>query len=165
MTFKEFASRMQRVIESYPKYEAEAASILGVALVEKAQNKIGHLQNGGEFFPAWEPLKESTIADKKRQGYFFQPDGNPLYRTGSLKEHISHVFNWANHVLYIGSPDLILQFQEEGTVHIPARSVLHSTMFQAEPLAEVVFQHMLKNWITQKPLTNSIITPELTKND
>ncbi len=153
--FKNLAAlgrHLMRVVDAYPRYLEKGANLIGAELVKSAQRKIGHLQQGAGPFENWEPLAESTLADKANQGYLFNSEGNPLYRTGELMDSILHVFNIASRTLYVGSVSEIMLFQEFGTIHIPPRSVLGLTMLKALVFIRLSLQIMMYEWITLKPL-------------
>jgi HK97 gp10 family phage protein len=89
-------------------------------MVEKtAKAEIGTYQPEVGPFQAWEPLAESTIEDRIRQG--FTPD-DPLLRSGELRASISHQVAPGEAV--IGSTSKIAAYQELGTSTIPPRPFL-----------------------------------------
>jgi len=86
---------------------------IGERLEKVAKRKIGHQQ------PGWEPLKESTEAEKTRKGY---PANAPLLATGHMRDSISHEVEGL--VLTVGSTDEKMIFHEFGTEKMPPRPVL-----------------------------------------
>lgn len=154
----EFSRHLNRVAASYPRYLEKGMAFMGEALEKSAKSKIGYLQPGAGEFEAWEPLAESTIADKERQGYLFKDDGNPLYRTGELMESISFIFHIATQTLFLGSTSEIMIFQEFGTVHIPPRSVLGLTMYKAIHFIALALRYLIIDWFILKPLVKTRLT-------
>lgn len=151
-----FSRHLNRVVAEYPTYLLKGANLIGESLEKSAKDKIGYLQQGAGQFEAWQPLAESTLADKERQGYLFKSDGNPLYRTGELMESISFVFHIASQILFLGSTSEIMVYQEFGTVHIPPRSVLGLTMYKALTFIIIALRYMILDWILLRPLTKRI---------
>lgn len=98
-----------------------------VAVERTAKEEIGHYQPEVGPFPAWEPLAESTVADRVHQG--FSPD-EPLLRTGDLKESISHSVEGLEAL--VGSTSDVAIYQELGTLHIPPRPFLGSAAIRNE---------------------------------
>jgi phage gpG-like protein len=85
-----------------------------------AKEEIGEYQGEVGAFPAWAPLVESTVEEKERLGY--APPDNPLWRTGELKESISHEVE--NDEAVIGSDSEIMVYHEFGTSKMAMRPVL-----------------------------------------
>jgi len=85
-----------------------------------AKEEIGEYQGEVGAFPAWEPLVESTVEEKERLG--FAPPDNPLWRTGEMKDSISHEVD--NDEAVIGSDDPVMVFHEFGTSKMAMRPVL-----------------------------------------
>lgn len=163
-SLQQFSNFINKAEKQYPKYEAATAHIIGEALVEKAKEKIGYLQPQHGEFTAWQPLTDSTKADKERQGYVFKDDYNPLYRTGELKESIHHFYNKTLNQILLGSASQILYWQDQGTVKMVARSVIGATMYQSRMWVEPILMNMLFKWITQEkilPKTKKVIEAEI----
>jgi hypothetical protein len=152
-TLDAFAKHLSTLAKDYKKYEAKAANSLGEILHLEAKDKIGHLQDGAGPFKDWKELAESTKADKERLGYVFNHEYNPLYRTGELKDSISHVFNIVTRQLYLGSTDEIMVYQEFGTKYIPPRSVIGLTMYQGAADIKYTMSSMLVSWVSGTPIT------------
>lgn len=82
----------------------------------EAKEEIGVYQPAVGPFDAWDPLAESTKADRVRQGY---SEDEPLLRSGELRDSISHrVMGLA---AIVGSTDDKAVWQEFGTEKIPPR--------------------------------------------
>lgn len=62
------------------------ASEAGVAIRDRAKEKIGTYQEATGDFPAWEQLAESTQEQRAKAG--FSPN-DPLFRSGELRESIT----------------------------------------------------------------------------
>lgn len=98
-------------------------------LIEKsAKDEIGHLQPAVGPYESWEPLADSTLADKERKGYIFNSDGNPLLRTGELQASIGSEVNGLEAT--IGSTSQIMVYQEYGTIKMPPRAVIGPAGFK-----------------------------------
>lgn len=141
-----FSKHLSKVLGKHRVYEAKLANFIGQALVVEGRDKIGHEQE------RWEPLKEKTIQDKERQGYIFNSEGNPLYRTGELRDSITYHFNPTLLTLFFGSTSDLMVYQELGTKYIPPRSVIGLTMFQFLHGIHFYFGEMLTAWISDRPL-------------
>jgi len=91
---------------------------------EDAKERIGEYQEAAGPYPLWEPLAESTEAEKARLGY---PPDAPLLRDGTLRDSIVT----EHHALeaIIGSKMPVAAFQEFGTSKMPARPFLGPAAF------------------------------------
>lgn len=145
--FDAFSKQLEKVISKYQDKEFKALNFIGQFLEEEAKEKIGHLQKGGGEFEDWKELADSTKRDKERLGYVFNEEYNPLFRTGKLRDSISHVVNRVNHKLYVGSTDPVAKYQELGTFRIPPRSFLGLTFFKEKLEIQFVLSTFLSNWI------------------
>lgn len=161
-SMEKFAKHLEKVVKSYSRYETKAANFVGLELAKEARDKIGHLQHGNltetHAFFDWEPLADSTKADKERRGYVVNSDYNPLLRTGELRDSIKHDFNPITHKLRLGSDDEIMMYQELGTKYIPPRSTLGLTLSQAFPLVSYTFGSMLAAWLEGRTFTPRRLT-------
>lgn len=146
-SLNDFVKHLERVVKKYPAQEYKTLQYVGQFLEKKAKESIGWLQESAGPFNKWEPLAESTMRDKERQGFVFNSDYNPLYRTGELKESIHHVVNRPMRTLYVGSTSDIMVYQELGTSRIPPRSVLGMTMFKHKREIEYFLGSFLMYWI------------------
>lgn len=105
---------------------AELALHASAELVEAdAKRRIGEYQPETGPFPAWEPLAESTEAEKGRLG--LQP-GEPLLRDGTLRDSIVTEHRW--HEAVVRSEDPVAAYQEFGTEDIPPRPFLGPAAFE-----------------------------------
>ncbi|MDU3302770.1 MAG: hypothetical protein E7E83_15250 [Enterobacter ludwigii] len=90
--------------------------VVAKTIEEEAKEEIGVYQPAVGPFDAWDPLAESTKADRVRQGY---SEDDPLLRSGELRDSISHrVMGLA---AVVGSTDDKAVWQEFGTDRIPPR--------------------------------------------
>jgi len=97
---------------------------VAVAIETTAKEEIGHYQAAAGPFAAWEPLADSTVADRVSKG--FTPD-DPLLRTGELQDSIVHeVGDWE---ATVGSTDPVMIFHEFGTSKMPPRPVIGPALF------------------------------------
>lgn len=90
-----------------------------VVIEKEAKGSIGEYQEAIGPFPAWEPLADSTEAEKAAHGY---PVEAPLLRTGEMRDNISHEVDGLEAA--IGSTDDKMVYHEFGTAAIPPRPVL-----------------------------------------
>jgi len=156
-SFEKFSKHLEKVVNDYNKREIAALNFIGKELEKHAKDKIGHLQEGGGPFATWAQLAKSTKLDKEKQGYVFNADYNPLYRTGVLKNSISHVVNKSNHTVFLGSDSEIMVYQELGTHFIPPRSVLGLTMFQSKAYIGKILGKMMVDWISNNRMTFKVV--------
>jgi hypothetical protein len=149
-----FANFLQRTIANYPREEKKALNFIGVHLVEKAKESIGHLQKGAGPFQTWPELSPFTVEDKLKKGFIFNDEANPLLRTGEMRDSITHSVSPQR--LTVGSNSEILIYQELGTTmhgqeHIPPRSVLGMTFFKEKFHIQEALADFLLHWISGKP--------------
>lgn len=150
-SLEEFSKFINKVSKSYDAYQKAALIQMGEELEKDAKGRIGHLQQGGFAMDGWDPLAESTIRDKEKKGYDFNSDHNPLYRTGELRDSIEN--RVLGHVLEVGSKSEIMLYQDQGTKHIPARSVFALTFYKSKKYIEKTLSDFLLFWIIQqKPI-------------
>lgn len=100
----------------------------GIIVKASAKANIGHLQPEKGPFQEWHPLASSTIKEKQRLGFDFNPDHNPLLRTNRLRESIQLAVYPRRFV--VGSGEDIAVYQEYGTATIPPRPFIRPAMFQ-----------------------------------
>lgn len=102
----------------------EGLELVATKIEETAKDEIGEYQPAVGPFPAWEPLAESTKADRVAQGYSAD---EPLLRSGEMRESIHHEVEALEAI--IGSDSDIAFWQETGTATIPARPFLGPAAF------------------------------------
>ena len=90
-----------------------------IAIERTAKSEIGHYQGEVPPFAGWVELADSTKADRSAQGF---SENDPLLRTGTLRDSLSHEVSALEAV--IGSDSDIMVYQELGTSRIPPRAVL-----------------------------------------
>lgn len=108
-----------------------------------AKQEIGHYQAATGPFNAWDPLADSTEADKARKGF---PADSPLERTGQFRDSFKHEVEGFEAV--IGSTDERAPWFEFGTNKMPPRPVLgpaviHNEKFIKSILGRAVIQGMV----------------------
>lgn len=86
----------------------------------------------GQEMPGWDPLADSTIADKQRGGYATPA---PLLRTGALKESIKGEAESVPGGVHgiVGTDDPTALWHEMGTSRTPPRPFLGPAMILTEP--------------------------------
>ena len=137
---------MQEVITKEPPHKTAILEASAQFIEDEAKRKFGEYQVAAGPYPAWQPLAESTKADRVRQG--FEPD-NPLYRTGYLMNSIKYKVKGNEAV--VGSDSDIMVYQELGTATIPARPVLGPAAFQSKQKIKKIVVEGVTAWLTGKP--------------
>lgn len=139
-SLNKFAIFLEKLTPQYLTREEKCLEFLGEALEESAKKKIGTLQD------EWEPLAESTKRDKEAKGFGSPPDYDPLLRTGKMRDSIHHTV--VGPLLSVGSDDPIAEYQELGTIRIPARSFLALTFFKEKRNIELVLMSFLITYLS-----------------
>jgi hypothetical protein len=119
-TLGEFAARLMSMDADIHEAKEIIVTRAAKMITKEAKGLIGHEQ------AFWPPLAESTIEDKKRQGYRVPA---PLLRTGEMRDSIQWdgPFDEGDAVVaYVYSTDPKAPFHELGTKHIPPRPFLSS---------------------------------------
>lgn len=113
-------------------------------LVKKdAQSRIGTYQERSGNFAAWEPLAESTVADRVAKGY---TPNDPLLREGVLRDSIE-VETHGNEAV-VGSADEVALYQEVGTEHILPRPFLGPALYDSQRAIGVMAGNTVLAWIS-----------------
>ncbi|MGI4951191.1 MAG: hypothetical protein ACRYGM_05250 [Janthinobacterium lividum] len=117
----------------------------GAVLVQTAHDMIGM------EMPKWAALAESTVAEKRREGFTGRVSGtDPLYRTGELRLSISYRIEGSS--LLLGATDPIAAYQEFGTDRIPPRPFIGATMFsRGHEAADRIALHMMSAFGGTRP--------------
>lgn len=131
------ASRRTHTVASAIAKEA------GVAIRDRAKEKIGTYQEGSGNFPAWEQLAESTQEQRAKAGY---TPNDPLLRSGELRESITTRSDGNGSIT--GTTLDIGLWMENGTEKIPPRPFLgpaaeeemHKIGILAAPLIKTLFR-------------------------
>lgn len=130
-TIAQFARHLERLALQTHSMQAGLTDMAGAIVEKQAKLEVGNpamydLQTG--HFSAWKELQPATEAEKYRLGF---PLDAPLERTGQLRDSISHVAHGT--IVYIGSTDVVMKYQEFGTEHIPPRPVIGTALFIMTP--------------------------------
>lgn len=144
-SLEKFSDHLKKVVMKKVAYEEKWGEFCAKLLEKESKDKIGHLQEG------WAPLADSTKKDKERLGYVFNADYNPLYREGDLRDSIKGVYNLSLHQILLGSFSEIMIYQALGTMHIPPRDPIGTTMAQAKPEIALYLGQMFVQWLLLKP--------------
>jgi HK97 gp10 family phage protein len=120
----QFAAFLGGVITAMPEAEKRGLEAAAKLIEAEAKAEIGHDEMAAAGpFAAWAPLAQKTIEEKEYLGYVDRISLNDsLYRTGALRDSISHKVGDREAV--VGSNSMIAVYQEFGTEHIPPRSFL-----------------------------------------
>lgn len=108
-----------------------------------AKNRIGTYQDRSGNFAAWEPLAESTVADRVAKGY---TPNDPLLREGVLRDSIEAETHGNEAV--VGSTDEVALYQEVGTEHIPPRAFLGPALYENKNAISVMAGNTVLAWIS-----------------
>jgi hypothetical protein len=127
-SFGDFARHLETLAAGMPAVELFVLQRIGIAIKQRAKEKIGDYQEEAGPFAAWAPLAQSTKEDRIRKGY---SEDDPLLRSGELRDSIEYVVMLPEVV--IGSPLDIAVWQEMGTEKMPPRSFLGSAAFELTP--------------------------------
>ena len=130
-SFGAFAGHLLEIqlAEAFAMHEGLKA--VGEHVEAVAKWEIGFYQEAVGPFPAWEPLADSTEAEKARLGY--QPDA-PLLRDGDLRDSYGNEVEVLDAI--IGSTSDIAVYQEIGTPTIPPRPVLGPAALHSQEFIE-----------------------------
>lgn len=128
-SFGDLARALDRNLGELQVGFAAAMEISAIAVTGAAQAAIGQYQHE-DMGPAqpWEELKDSTKADRVRQGY---SENDPLQRSGELRDSISHQAGQREFV--VGSTEPVALYQELGTPTIPPRAFLATALHRNVP--------------------------------
>jgi len=118
-SFGEFAAHLLELQVTEAIALRKGLDRVGALIERSAKAEIGFYQGAVGEFAAWEPLADSTEAEKARLG--FEPDA-PLLRTGDLRESIGHEVGGLEVVT--GSTSDVMVYQELGDEKLPPRAVL-----------------------------------------
>jgi HK97 gp10 family phage protein len=136
MSLAGFAAKLADLTVAVHEESHRALERAAQIVEAEAKSEIGHLQDEAGPFAAWAALKDATVEEKVRLG--LPPDinaeGSPLERTGEMRDSIEHtvVSDLSGGVAHVGSNDLVAEYQELGTEHIPPRSFLGGSLFRKE---------------------------------
>lgn len=114
-----FAAHLLGMITEQAMVENDTLERAAIIIEVEAKESLGTYQSDSGPFPAWQELADATKADRVAQGY---PENEPELRSGALRDSIEHTV--LTHSAEIGSDEPVMEFQELGTAHMPARSIL-----------------------------------------
>lgn len=146
MTLDNLATHFSYLAGVWTGILQNAANTIGQDAVQVSQRKLGRDDNGPiGFFPGWEPLADSTLAEKARLGL---PSPSPLLRTGELRDSITYEtqVSPASAVVMLFSTSEYAPVQElgGGPSHIPPRPFIGPVPFERQE----VWEHFLGTNIT-----------------
>lgn len=134
-SFQQMARFMKTVDRLSDAVISEGLRLAAEAIHEKMDPMFGSYQSGAGPYPDWEPLKDSTKADRLTAGF---TENEPLLRTGHLREsyQVRSGLMWAG----VGSEEEYALVQEVGdpTNNLPARSTLGIAFVHAEQEASEI---------------------------
>jgi|GEM_PF-340582 phage gpG-like protein len=119
---------------------------------QTAKAEIGEYQPEAYPFPAWAPLAESTLEQKEKLGY--SPPDNPLWRTGALRDSISHEVE--NDIATIGSDSEVMVYHEFGTSKMPMRPVLGPALMNNLKNIDAILGHAATGGFIRETLTKTL---------
>lgn len=120
-----FAEHVGKVAVELVIAEHEGLERACIIVETEAKASIGEYQGQAGPFAAWAELADATKADRSAQGY---PDNEPELRSGETRDSIEHKVVGKDG--WVGSDSEILEYQELGTSHMPARSILGGAAFR-----------------------------------
>lgn len=141
----QFAAHLAKLSAVGPEVVNLAADKCGKVVEESAKAEIGNpWMYGRQFgdFPQWEPLADSTEAEKARKGY---PADAPLLRTGEMRDSISHTAEGGKVV--VGAEDEKMVYHEFGTEHIPPRPVLGPALYMNQNRILIGLARVSASWV------------------
>lgn len=144
-SFGEFGRYLERMLVEKPKLDKALLEAVGQHVEDEAKRKFGVYQDADGPYKAWSELKDSTKAQRVRQGY---SPNDPLFRTGELMHSISHSVE--RNSVVIGSDSEIMVYQERGTPDIPPRPVLGPAMFQSRKFIKKAIDTYFLAWFLMK---------------
>ncbi|MFI4985823.1 MAG: hypothetical protein ACHQF3_00105 [Alphaproteobacteria bacterium] len=136
LDFAQYARELERQLAELRPAVTVALAKVGAEAATIARKKIGREDNAdvGPFME-WEPLADSTIAEKERLGYFGQvSETDPLLREGTLRDSIRFGVEGLQLLLY--STSKIAGYHEYGTSKMPPRPFLGPSLLEVEPAAQ-----------------------------
>lgn len=103
---------------------------IGHAARDIAKAKIGEYQPDSFGAPAWAPLKESTLREKKSKGYAIP---YPLLRTGAMRDSISYTTSETSTqaILDLKANVPYASYHEEGTKRMARRAFMEPAVAEA----------------------------------
>lgn len=137
MTLDNLAAHFSYLAGVWTGMLQNVADQVGQDAVRVAKSKLGEYQPPIGFFPGWESLADSTLAEKARLGL---PSPSPLLRTGDLRESISFDTNVSAASvtvnLYSTSEYAPVQELGGGPSHIPPRPFIGPVPFERQKVWE-----------------------------
>lgn len=141
VTLSQLAKRFGRAPLLIHAEVEKSMAVSAILVRDTAVKKFGTYQPAVGEFPAWEPLKPDTVAQKAKAGaagddpligHYAGKSKNkawpaPLRNTISIK-----VEGW---VAAVGTDDPLGKYHEYGTAHIPPRPFLRPALY--EKMAEI----------------------------
>lgn len=145
MTLDNLAAHFSYLAGVWTGILQNAADTIGKDAVQVSQRKLGEYQPAIGFFPAWELLADSTLAEKARLGL---PSPSPLLRSGELQDSITFETQVspasAVVILYSTSEYAPVQELGGGPSNIPPRPFIGPVPFERQE----VWEHFIGTKIT-----------------
>jgi len=120
--------------KGYENEIGKALDQIGAAIKHQVEQDIGQYQPGIDQYPAWAPLKPSTLETKAR--YNWGKGGNPdtpLYATGAFASDIGFSTNKKQLAVTIGSNKDYILYTEFGTRNMAPRPVFGPAALKVLP--------------------------------
>lgn len=148
-TFGGFARHLVAVAAQGEAVEHHVLKQATKIVRDDAQARIGTYQGAAGPFNAWQPLANSTIADRINKG--FTPN-DPLLRSGELRDSITSQVHGDKAI--VGSASDIALYQEVGTATIPPRPFLGPAAFASKAKIGAVAANTVIAWVSGVPWLN-----------
>jgi hypothetical protein len=149
MTLDNLAHHFQYLAGVWVGILENVADQIGQDAVRVSRAKLGEYQPPIGFFPGWESLADSTLAEKARLGL---PSPSPLLRTGDLRDSISFDTNVsassATVNLYSTSDYAPVQELGGGPSNIPPRPFIGPVPFERQNVWEYFVGSRISSNIT-----------------
>lgn len=145
MTLDNLAAHFSYLAGVWTGILQNAADTIGKDAVQVSQRKLGTYQPAIGFFPEWELLKDSTLAEKARLKL---PSPSPLLRSGELRDSITFETQVspasAVVILYSTSEYAPVQELGGGPSNIPPRPFIGPVPFERQE----IWEHFIGTKIT-----------------
>ncbi len=139
-SFGAFALHLVTLQSQQLREQEKGLEKVATAIEKTAKSELGVYQPAAGPFSAWPALAESTKEDRSAKGF---PADEPLLRTGTLRNSISHQVKGSHAA--VGSTSEVMVAQELGTARIPPRPVLGPAAIRNKKVIQKVLGRAVLN--------------------